>query len=266
MFQATSILQQFRLEGKVAIVTGASRGLGLAFAEGLAGAGADLCITGRDMETLKPAAESTASATGRRVHPVQMDVGNMEDLRRTVDEVMEQLGRIDILVNNAGINIREPSLDFKEEDWDKVTDVNLKGAFFMSQACARVMKDQGGGKIVTILSLTSFMGLPTVVAYTASKGGMMQLTKMMAVEWAEYNIQANAIAPGFFKTDLTKAVQEDQRNNWVLNRTPANRWGEPEDLVGAMVFLCSPASDFITGQVLYVDGGFTAGSDWRKGQ
>lgn len=266
MYQAGEILQQFRLDGRVAVVTGGSRGLGKAFAEGLAGAGADVVITGREMKTLQPVAEEIASATGRRIHPIQMDVANLDDIRRSVDEVKAELGRLDILVNNAGINVREPALDFKEDDWDKVIDVNLKGTFFMCQACGRVMTEQGGGKIVTILSLTSRIGLPMVIPYTASKGGMMQLTKLLAVEWAEYNIQVNGIAPGFFKTELTKAVQQDQRNDWILNRTPAGRWGEPEELVGAMVFLCSPASDFITGQVLFVDGGFTTGSDWRKGQ
>ncbi|NCO32649.1 MAG: glucose 1-dehydrogenase [Armatimonadetes bacterium] len=266
MFRAMEILEQFRLDGKVAVVTGASRGLGRVFAEGIAGAGADVVITGRDMATLKPVAEEIAGQTGRRIHPVCMDVGNLDDIRRTVAEVREVCGRLDILVNNAGVNHRETALDFREEDWDRVVDVNLKGTFFMCQTCGRAMKEQGGGKIVTILSLTSGIGLPTVVPYTAAKGGMMQITKMLAVEWAEHNIQVNGIAPGFFRTELTKAVQEDERNNWILNRTPMERWGEPEELLGAMLLFCSPASDFITGQMIYVDGGFMAGSDWRKGK
>ena len=265
-FAATDILPQFRLDGKVSVVTGASRGLGRAMVEALAGAGSDVVLMGRYQETLEPVAASIREATGSRTLVVPVDVGQKAEIDAAVARVMQEWGRIDVLLNNAGLNRRGPALEFTDEDWDQVLDVNTKGAFFMSQACGQVMAEQRRGKIIHILSMTCVMGLPTVVAYAASKSGLIGLTKLMAVEWAPYNIQVNGIGPGFFRTELTQAVQEDQRSDWVLHRTPAGRWGEPEDLAGAAVFLASSASDYITGQVLYVDGGMTAGSDWRSGQ
>ena len=261
---AVGMINEFRLDDKVSIVTGASRGIGLGMAEGLAGAGSDLVIVGRKIETLEPIAERIANESGRQVLPIQADAGKLDDIDRIVEQTVDRFGTINILVNNAGINARRPSEEYTEQDWDAVTDVNLKGAFFLSKACGNVMIKQQAGKIINTLSLTSAIGIPTVVAYTASKGGLMQITKLLAVEWAVHNIQVNGIAPGFIRTDLTAPMRSDSRNEWVLNRTPADRWGEPEDLAGATIFLASDASNFITGHVLFVDGGFMAGSDWRR--
>lgn len=264
-FAATDILQQFRLDGKVSIVTGASRGLGRAMAEALAGAGAEVVLMGRQLATLEPVAAAITQATGRKALPVAVDVSQTVQIQAAVARVMEEFGRIDVLINNAGINRRGPAVEYTEKDWEEVLAANTKGTFFMSQACGQVMIRQRCGKIINILSMTCVMGLPTVVAYTASKSALVGLTKLLAVEWAPYNIQVNGIGPGFFRTELTQAVQRDQRSDWILHRTPAGRWGEPEDLAGAAVFLASSASDYITGQVLYIDGGMTAGSDWRSG-
>ena len=261
---ATDMIQQFQLNGKVSVVTGASRGIGLAMAEGLAGAGADLVIVGREMETLTPIAKRIVDETDRKILPIQADVSDLAEIDALVAQTVETFGRLDILVNNAGVNIRNPALEFTEADWDFVTDVNLKGAFFLAKACGNVMKEQKSGKVINTLSLTSAIGLPTSVAYTAAKGGLLQLTKLLAVEWAEYNIQVNGIAPGFIRTEMTAPAREDSRNEWILNRTPAYRWGEPEDLAGLTIFFASNASDFVTGQMVFVDGGFMAGSDWRR--
>lgn len=261
---ASGTIQQFRLDGKVSLVSGASRGIGRAMAEGLAGAGSDLVITGRKMETLLPVAQQITNETDRKVIPIQSDVGNLDEINSLVEQTVKSFNRIDVLVNNAGVNVRNPALEFSEEDWDFVTDVNLKGAFFLAKACGHVMKQHGGGKVINTLSLTSAIGLPTSVAYTAAKGGLLQLTKLLAVEWAEHNIQVNGIAPGFIRTEMTAPAREDSRNEWILNRTPADRWGEPEDLAGLTIFFASNASDFVTGQMVFVDGGFMAGSDWRR--
>ena len=261
---AIEMIRKFRLDDKVSIVTGASRGIGLAMAESLAGAGSDLVIVGRKIETLNPVAERIASESGRQVLPIQADIGKLDELDAIVDGAMNRFGKINVLVNNAGINARQPAEDYTEADWDAVTDVNLKGTFFITQACGKMMIQQKSGKIINTLSLTSAVGLPTVVAYTAAKGGLMQLTRLLAVEWAVHNIQVNGLAPGFIRTELTAAVRGDNRNQWALNRTPACRWGEPEDLAGLTIFLASEASDFVTGQVIFVDGGFMAGSDWRS--
>jgi NAD(P)-dependent dehydrogenase (short-subunit alcohol dehydrogenase family) len=258
-------IESFGLQGKVSLVTGASRGLGMAIAEALAGAGSDVVVTGRQMKTLAPVAAEIAEKTRRRIVPIEMDVGKVMSIRSTVDRTLKEFGCLNILVNNAGINSRMPAAEYTEEVWDSVTNVNSKGAFFMAQACGKVMMEQKSGKIINILSLTVALGLPTVVAYTAAKAGLMQLTRLLAVEWGCYNINVNGVAPGFFRTELTKPVQADARNQWILHRTPLGRWGEPEDLTGAVLFLASSASDFVTGQVLFVDGGITAGSDWRSG-
>ena len=261
---ATDTIQLFRLDGKVSLVTGASRGIGRAMAGGLAGAGSALAIVGRKMETLEPVAQQIADDTGSTVLPIQADVGNLAEIDAMVSQTVETLGRLDVLVNNAGVNRRNLALEFTESDWDFVTDINLKGAFFLAKACGNVMQQQKSGKIINTLSLTSAIGLPTSVAYTAAKGGLLQLTKLLAVEWAEHNIQVNGIAPGFIKTEMTAPAREDNRNEWILNRTPAYRWGEPEDLAGLTIFFASKASDFVTGQMVFVDGGFMAGSDWRR--
>ena len=217
------------------------------------------------METLRPVATAISEKTSRRILPVEMDVGSIASIQTTVELVLKEFGTLDVLVNNAAINSRMPAAEYTEEAWDSVMTVNSKGAFFMAQACGKGMIERRRGKIINILSLTVAFGLPTVVAYTAAKAGLMQLTRLLAVEWAPYNVNVNGIAPGFFRTELTTSVQNDARNDWVLHRTPLGRWGEPEDITGAVLFLASSASDFVTGQVMFVDGGVTAGSDWRTG-
>ncbi len=261
---AADTIQHFQLDGKVSLVSGASRGIGRAMAEGLAGAGSELVIAGREIATLTPVAKQIAEETDRTILPIQADISNLQEIESLVERTVKTFGRLDVLVNNAGVNVRNPALDFTEEDWDFVTDVNLKGAFFLAKACGKIMEKQGGGKVINTLSLTSAIGLPTSVAYTAAKGGLLQLTKLLAVEWAEHNIQVNGIAPGFIRTEMTAPAREDGRNEWILNRTPAYRWGEPEDLAGLTIFFASNASDFVTGQMVFVDGGFMSGSDWRK--
>ncbi|MFN3651623.1 MAG: SDR family NAD(P)-dependent oxidoreductase [Armatimonadota bacterium] len=265
----SDILNQFRLDGKVALVTGASRGIGKAIALGLAGAGADVALAGRDETTLEPVA-AEARAAGRRALCVALDVANLEQHGPAVARIEAELGPVDILVNNAGINIRKESLECDPASWDTVLDTNLRGAFFLTQAVGRGMVERGRGKILNITSMTAFLGLPTVPAYSATKAALQQLTKLLAVEWADHNVQVNAIAPGWITTELTQPLKENPdfrpRYDWVLSRTPAGRFGEPEELAGAAVFLCSPAADFITGQVIAVDGGILAGSDWRKGR
>jgi 2-dehydro-3-deoxy-D-gluconate 5-dehydrogenase len=265
-----SILDQFRLEGRVAFVTGASRGIGKAIALGLAQAGADVALAGRDASTLQPVADEIERGCGRRALCVPLDVGSLDAIPGAVESVLGGLGRIDVLVNNAGTNIRKDSLEYTPQDWDAVLDTNLKGAFFLTQEVAKHMIPRRSGKILNISSMTAFLGLPTVPAYTATKAALQQLTKLLAVEWADHNIQVNAIAPGWISTELTAPLKEREelrpRYEWVLSRTPAGRFGDPEELAGAAVFLCSPAADFITGQVIAVDGGILAGSDWRKGR
>lgn len=263
------ILNAFRLDGKVALVTGASRGLGRAMALGMAGAGADVALVGRDGATLEPVAREIEAELGRQALCVPLDVADTAALEPAVERIVERFGRIDILVNNAGMNVRNATLDFTAADWDAVLDTNLKGAFFLTQAVGRHMVRTGRGKILNISSMTAFLGVPTVPAYAASKAALQQLTRLLAVEWAEHNIQVNALAPGWIATEMTAPLQTRPefapRHRWILSRTPAGRFGEPPELVGAAVFLCSPAADFITGQVLAIDGGILAGSDWRKG-
>lgn len=252
------ILDKMSLSGKIAVVTGASRGLGKAMALGLAEAGADLVLVSRGMPQLREVAREI-HGLGRRALPISADISNLEDVNAMVGKAMSEFGRIDILVNNAGATVRMPSESFTEEAWDKVMDVNLKGAFFCAQAVGKVMINQRAGKIINIASLLSVIGVPTAVAYAASKGGISQLTKTLAVEWAKYNINVNAIGPGYFRTDLTKPLQEDKdRSARILSRIPMGRWGDPDDLKGVVVFLASEASDYITGQTIYVDGGWLA--------
>lgn len=253
------ILDKMILTGKVAIVTGASRGLGKAMALGLAEAGADSAIVSRSMPDLKKVADEI-SRLGRRVLPISADISNLKDINSMVEKVVQEFGRIDILVNNAGTTIRMFCEDFTESAWEKVMALNLKGAFFCAQAVGKVMIKQRSGKIINVSSLLSVIGVPRAVAYSASKGGISQITKTMAVEWAKYNINVNAIGPGYFRTDLTKPLQEDQeRSAQILSRIPMGRWGEPDDLKGVVVFLASDASNYITGQTIYVDGGWLAG-------
>ncbi|MCL6698596.1 2-dehydro-3-deoxy-D-gluconate 5-dehydrogenase KduD [Sphingomonas sp. NSE70-1] len=246
----------FDLRGKVAAVTGANTGIGQAIALTLAEAGADVALVGRT------AAEDTAGqvrAAGRRALIVDADLSTTVDVASIVERTVGELGRLDILVNNAGIIRRNDALEFTEEDWDAVVDTNLKSLFFLSQAAARHMVEQGGGKIINIASLLSFQGGIRVASYTASKSGVAGLTKLLANEWAAKGINVNAIAPGYIATNNTAALQADEaRNRQILERIPAGRWGEPSDLGGAALFLASSASDYVHGHILTVDGGWMA--------
>ena len=246
----------FDLSGKVAIVTGANTGIGQAIALALADAGADIAAVGRT-----PAEETVARARalGRKAEVIPADLSTIEPVGRVVDETIAKLGRLDILVNNAGIIRRADAVDFTEEDWDAVVDTNLKSVFFLCQAAGRHMIGQGQGKIINIASMLTFQGGIRVPSYTASKSGVGGLTKLLANEWAAKGVQVNAIAPGYIATNNTAALQADQvRNKAILDRIPAARWGDPGDLGGAAVFLASPASDYVSGHILAVDGGWLA--------
>lgn len=249
------ILDRFKLDERVALVTGASAGLGQAIAIALAEAGADVACHGNSRSPGATCAE--ISKTGRTTFAVTGDLAKPETPHELIDAVLEKFGRLDILINNAGTIRRAPAVDYSEADWATVIQVNLSAVFRLSQLAGRQMISQGRGKIVNIASLLSFQGGITVPAYAASKGGVAQLTKALANEWAAKGINVNAIAPGYMRTDNTKALQLDEtRNRQILERIPAARWGEPADLAGAAVFLASPASDYINGEVLVVDGGW----------
>ena len=249
------ILDTFNLNGKVALVTGSSAGLGQAIAIALAEAGADVVCHGN---TRSPDATcASVMNLGRGSLGVVGDLGKRETPQRIFDATIDNLGRLDILVNNAGTVRRAPAADYSEDDWQAVIEVNLSSVFRLSQLAGRHMIERGRGKILNIASLLSFQGGITVPAYAASKGGVAQLTKALANEWAVKGINVNAIAPGYMRTDNTKALQQDEtRNRQILERIPAGRWGEPADLAGAAVFLCSPASDYVNGHLLVVDGGW----------
>ncbi len=247
----------FDLRGKVALVTGASRGLGRAMAKGLARAGADLVLCARNQADLATVAQEIM-AMGRRAVSVYLDVLDAKSVEKMLERSLQEMGSIDILVNNAGINIRKSVVELAEEEWDKVLDTNLKGYFLVGRAVGRHMMDRGGGKVINVASILGAVGLPNQVAYASSKGGVIQMTKVMALEWAPYHINVNAIAPTYFETPLVAALKNDpERYRFIVERTPMGRWGQPEELEGIVVFLASKASDFITGQTIFVDGGWT---------
>ena len=255
---STAIADLFSLENKVVIVTGASRGLGRAMALGLASAGADIVAIASTSEN---AAETVAEveSLGRRAVALGCRQDDAAEVRRAVKESIDAFGQADILVNNAGTIRRAPAEDYSDEDWSAVIDTNLNGVFQFCRGIGRHMLDRGQGKIINIASLLSFSGGITVPAYAASKGGVAQLTKALANEWASKGIQVNAIAPGYFATDNTEALRADAtRNKEILSRIPTGRWGDPEDLQGAVIFLASKASDYVTGHILTVDGGWMA--------
>lgn len=246
----------FDLTGKVALVTGANTGIGQAIAVALAQAGADVALAGRSepSETLE-----AITTIGRKAVSIAADLSSTAPVHHVVDATLGAFGRLDILVNNAGIIRRADLLDFSEEDWDAVIDTNLKSLFFLSQAAARPMVAQGSGKIINIASLLTFQGGIRVPSYAAAKSGVGGVTRAMANELAPKGVQVNAIAPGYISTNNTAALQGDEtRNRQILERIPTGRWGRPEDIAGAAIFLASPASDYVTGQILAVDGGWLA--------
>ena len=251
------ILDAFKLTGKVAIVTGCRTGLGQGMALGLAEAGAD--IVGIGLKNLGET-EKGVRETGRRFLGVEADLSNIGVIADIIDRAIEEFGRIDILINNAGIIRRADALEFSEKDWDDVMNVNLKTVFFLSQAVARqFVRQRSGGKIISVASLLSFQGGIRVSSYTASKSGVAGITRLLANEWAKYDINVNAIAPGYMATDITAPLRQDpKRSAEILARIPAGRWGLPADLQGIAVFLASDASAYINGYTIAVDGGWLA--------
>jgi gluconate 5-dehydrogenase len=251
-------LSQFSLAGRRALVTGSSRGIGFAIATALAGAGADIVLNARDKVALGEAAANLA-AGGARARAVAFDVTNSESVREAVDYIESDIGPIDILVNNAGMQHRGPLEDFPEDMFERVMTTNLHSVFIVGQAVARKMIPRGRGKIINISSLVSTVARKTIAPYAASKAAVSNLTRSMAVEWAQHGINANAIAPGYFRTELNEAlIANPEFNAWVETRTPMGRWGELPELGGAAIFLASDAASFVSGHVLYVDGAFMA--------
>ena len=246
----------FSLEGKVALVTGANTGLGQGIAVALAEAGADIAAAGIQAPT---ETQAKVEALGRRFVAIEANLITVEPIDRVVKETLDGLGGFDILVNNAGLIRRADAVDFSEKDWDDVMNVNIKSAFFMSQAAGRHFIAQGSGKIINIASMLSFQGGIRVPSYTASKSGIAGITRLLANEWASKGVNINAIAPGYMATDNTAQLRADEdRSAAILGRIPAGRWGKPEDLGGAAVFLASSASDYVNGAIIPVDGGWLA--------
>ncbi|MGA5652886.1 SDR family oxidoreductase [Streptomyces seoulensis] len=246
----------FDISGRTALVTGSGRGIGLALARGLAEAGCTVVLNGRDGDRL---ARAAAELPGGLVHTAVFDVTDGPSVAAGIAEVEERVGPLDILVNNAGMQLRAPLLEFTDSDWHRVLDTNLTGAFLTGREAARRMTGRGHGKIVNVCSLQSEVVRPGIAPYAAAKGALKMLTKGMCADWGPYGVQVNGLVPGYIETELTRPLVEDAEfSAWVRGRTPAGRWGRTEDLVGALLFLVSPAADFVTGQVLYVDGGMTS--------
>jgi 2-deoxy-D-gluconate 3-dehydrogenase len=254
------MMNLFDLKGKVAIVTGGNGGIGLGVARGLAQAGATLAIIARNAAKSQQAASSLTQETGNAPVVLTADVAQPDQVAEATATVLQRLGRIDILFNNAGISIRKPPQELTPEEWHTVLDVNLTGAFLMARAVYPALKAAGGGKVINIGSMTSLFGAPYAVAYTASKGGIVQLSRSLAVAWAPDNIQVNALLPGWFETELTDGARAQVPGLYerVLARIPAGRWARPQDIVGTAVWLASAASDYVTGAAIAVDGGFSS--------
>lgn len=251
-------LSLFDLQGKTALITGSESGIGLELAKGLAGAGAKIVLNGLNPDKLTKA-ENLLKNQGASVTTLPFDVSNSTEVKNTIEKYSKSEGDIDILINNAGINIRGDFVDFKEDEWRKIFDVNLNGAMIVTQALIPQMRNNNAGKIINICSLYSALGRASVIPYSVSKGGLKMFTKALCTELASFNIQVNAIAPGFIETEMTQSLKKNLSfNKWLSNRTPAGRWGNPKDLIGAAVFLASDSSNFVNGQILHVDGGITA--------
>jgi NAD(P)-dependent dehydrogenase (short-subunit alcohol dehydrogenase family) len=250
-------LELFDLTGKTAMVTGGTRGLGEVCARAMAGAGADIAVCGRSADDLHRVVGEIREL-GRKAEGFFVDVTSKASVLEAVGRIRSSLGPIDILVNNAGVNFRVPVLDYPEEEWDRVIDTNLKGYFLVAQAVVPGMLENGYGKVINMSSILGAVGLPHQLAYAASKGGVDQMTKVMALEWAKQGVRVNAIGPTYFETELVTQIRNDpERFDFINERTPMGRWGYLPELEGTVIFLASPASDFITGQTIYVDGGWT---------
>ncbi len=267
-------IELFNLSGRTALITGSSSGIGFALAKGLLGAGARVILNGRSSERLELArvrlsedcakqgidvTGSEGAAHGQRILKSVFDVTSAGAAEAAIEEIESEVGAIDILINNAGMTFRSELQDFPVEQWNNIMRTNVDSAFFVSRVVAKHMIKRGAGKIINTCSVMSELGRPATAPYTASKGALKMLTKAMAIDWGKYGIQANGIGPGYFKTELTEALVNDEKfSNWLISRTPAKRWGNVEDLIGAAVFLSSAASEFVNGHILYVDGGVTA--------
>ena len=249
------VLELFKLDGKVAAVTGATRGIGRSIALSLAEAGADIALLQRSPEQTDVKEE--IESLGRKCLIVPCDLEDIDQVKAAIPNVVSHFGKIDILVNNAGIQRRSPSVDFSEQDWDDVINVNLKTVWLLCQQAGRYMVPNGKGKIINMASLLSYQGGLTVPAYAAAKGGVAQLTKALSNEWAKHNVNVNAIVPGYIATDMNTAlIHDDTRNRQILERIPSGRWGNPEDFKGTVVYLASDASNYVHGHLLAVDGGW----------
>jgi NAD(P)-dependent dehydrogenase (short-subunit alcohol dehydrogenase family) len=250
-------LEIFELKGKIAMITGSTRGLGEVSAKALAGAGAAIAVCGRNADDMNRVTGEIRDL-GRRANGFFIDVTSKESVAEAVGRILESFGRIDILVNNAGVNYRVPVLEFPEEEWDLVINTNLKGYFLVAQSVVPQMLKNGYGKVINMSSILGTVGLPNQLAYASAKGGVDQMTKVMAIEWAKQGVRVNAIGPTYFETELVTQIRNDpERFNFINERTPMGRWGYLPELEGAVIFLASPASDFVTGQTIYVDGGWT---------
>ncbi|MCR5536246.1 MAG: SDR family oxidoreductase [Succinivibrio sp.] len=247
------------LEGKTALISGGSRGIGRAIAELFYAEGANIYIMARNAEQLGKAAEEIDTKHEDRVHPIPCDVGSKTSVDEAFARIEADGGVIDVLVNCAGVNLRGPLEDMPLETWQKVLDINLTGTFMLTQKCFKMFRQKGAGKIVNIASLMSEIARPTISPYVASKGGVKMFTKAIAIEWAKYNIQANAVIPGYIATEMnTPLIQDPKFNQFIIDRTPAGRWGQPSEVAHAALFFASKGADFITGQLIAVDGGILA--------
>jgi len=249
----------FDIAGKLALVTGSARGLGNTYARGLAAAGCTVVLHGRNADVLLAEQRAISEDFGVQVLTTQFDVAKSDEVFPAIEALIAEHGVPDILVNNAGVQRRAPFHEFPVSDWDEVVATNLNGVFYVSRAISPGMVERGSGKIVNIGSVTSLLARQTVSAYTATKGAVAMLSKVMAADLTRYNIQVNTISPGYFRTDMNEAlIANAEFDTWVRGRTPACRWGEPSELLGALLFLCSAASDFVSGQNIFVDGGMTS--------